>query len=76
MALQVKAAKRKFILAKEKGKKDTIELKDPHPSMSVQEVINHYSSEHPELITASVEGPKMEGETAAYTFTSVLGTKG
>ena len=76
MALQVKAAKRKFILEKEKGKKDSIELKDPHPKMTIEEVVKHYSGEHPELITANVEGPKMDGDTAVYKFTTVLGTKG
>lgn len=73
MAFQVKSAKRQFIF--EKDGKD-INLPDPHKNMSVQEVINHYSSTHPELITANVQGPKMEGETAVYRFTTVLGTKG
>ena len=74
MAFQVKTAKRKFII--EKGKKDSIELKDPHSSMSINEVINHYSEKHPELITASVSGPSMEGDCAVYKFTTVIGDKG
>lgn len=73
MAFQVKSAKRQFIF--EKDGKD-IKLPDPHKNMSVQEVINHYSSTHPELITANVQGPNMEGDTAVYRFTTVLGTKG
>ncbi len=75
MAFQVKAAKRKFIIVKD-GKNNNIELKDPHPNMSLQEVINHHSNTHPELVTANVDGPNMEGETAVYKFTTVLGTKG
>jgi len=73
MAFQVKSVKRKFILVKD-GKEVT--LPDPHKNMSVQEVINHYSSTHPELTTANVQGPNMDGETAVYKFTTVLGTKG
>lgn len=77
MALQVKTAKRKFIIADDDNKKGKgTDLKDPHPSMSIQEVINHYSGEHPELVNASIEGPTIEGDTAVYTFTTVLGDKG
>lgn len=75
MALQVTAAKRKFILKKDK-KKDNVELTDPHPDMSLQEVVSHYSRQYPELSTANIDGPTMEGDTAVYTFTSVIGTKG
>ena len=73
MALQVKTAKRKFIITKDSKDK---ELKDPHPNMTIQEVINHYSTEYPELTTASVQGPDMDGEMAVYKFTTVLGDKG
>lgn len=77
MALIVKSAKRKFIIVDEDGKKNKeIELKDPHPSMSLEEVIGHYSAERPELTTAAVEGPTIEGDTAVYKFTTVLGDKG
>ncbi|MBA3664009.1 MAG: PRTRC system protein C [Bacteroidetes bacterium] len=75
MAFQVKGAKRKFIIVKD-NKKENIELKDPHPNMSHQEVINHYSSQYPELTTANIDGPNMEGDVAVYKFTTVLGTKG
>jgi PRTRC genetic system protein C len=75
MALQVKTAKRKFIIEKD-GKDKEIVLKDPHPNMSLQEVVNHYSNQHPELTTASIQGPVIEGEEAVYRFTTVLGTKG
>lgn len=75
MAFQVKSAKRKFII--EKGnKKENVELKDPHHKMSIQEVVNHYSAKHPELVTATIDGPKMEEGYAVYSFTTVLGTKG
>jgi PRTRC genetic system protein C len=75
MALTIKTAKRKFIIEKD-SKKENIELKDPHPDMSLQEVVNHYSSQYPELATANIDGPTMEDETAVYKFTTVIGTKG
>lgn len=73
MALEVKSAQRNFVL--EKGGKK-IELKDPNPNMTIQEVVNHYSGEHPQLATANVEGPEMKDGKAVYKFTTVLGTKG
>jgi PRTRC genetic system protein C len=75
MAFEVKNAKRKFVIEKD-SKKENVELKDPHPEMSLQEVINHYSSQYPELTTANIDGPTMEGDFAVYKFTSVIGTKG
>lgn len=75
MAYQVKGAKRKFIIVKD-GKNKSIELKDPHANMSLQEVVNHYSGQYPELTTANIDGPTMEDDLAVYKFTTVLGTKG
>lgn len=75
MALAVKSAKRKFIIENGKGKKD-IELKDPHPKMSLDEVVNHYIGERPELATATIDGPIIDGDVAIYKFTTVIGDKG
>ncbi len=76
MALEVKSAKRKFILEKSKGDKKNVELKDPHPDMSVDEVVKHHSRQYPELANATVDGPTMEGDTAVYKFGTVIGDKG
>lgn len=75
MAYEVKSATRKFIIEKD-GKNKNIELKDPHSGMSLQEVTAHYARQYPELATATVDGPTMDGETAVYKFTTVLGDKG
>lgn len=75
MSLEVSAVNRKFIIEKDK-KADNIELADPHPGMSLQEVVAHYSNQYPELTTANVEGPIMDGDTAIFKFTTVLGAKG
>lgn len=74
MALQVKTVEREFTLETAKG--DKVVLTDPHPGMSLQEVINHHSNQYPELITATIEGPRLVGDKATYSFTTVLGDKG
>lgn len=69
MALIVTNLKRKFVFEEE-------DLEDPNPNMSIEEVQGFYSLRHPELTTATVDGPKIEGDTAVYEFNSKLGTKG
>jgi len=61
-----------------KFKKDgtTITLPDPNPDFSVQEVLNFYSTQYPELTTATLDGPKVEGRTAVYSVKTTVGTKG
>lgn len=73
MALQVSVQKRQFVI-KKSGK--DITLPDPHPSMTIPEVVNFYKPKYPEISTASMEGPKMEENRAVYSFKTVLGTKG
>lgn len=74
MALQVTSLERKFIIKKD-GKKD-VELKDPNPNMSPEEVIKFYASEYPELTNATLSGPKVVGESAQYSLKETVGTKG
>jgi PRTRC genetic system protein C len=73
MALQVTGLIRKFTF--ERGNK-TITLDDPNPSMRPEEVLKHYSPMYGELTNASVKGPKVEGGSANYSFTTTVGTKG
>lgn len=75
MALEVSTPKREFVITK-KNKKDNIILPDPHPEMTVPEVINHYKPKYPEISAASVTGPKMEENKAVYSFSTVIGEKG
>lgn len=75
MALLVKTPKREFVV-KKKNKKDNILLPDPHPDMTIQEVINHYKGQYPEISTASVDGPKIEEDKAVYSFNTVIGDHG
>lgn len=74
MALQVSTPKREFLI-KKKGSKDIV-LPDPHPDMSIAEVVNHYKGQYPEISTSSVDGPKVEADKAVYSFSTVLGDKG
>jgi len=73
MALQVTGLERKFIIKKD-GK--DIQLNDPNPSMSPEDVIKFYASEYPELTTANVSGPKIEAGKAIFSIKEVVGTKG
>lgn len=70
MALIITGLKRVFKL---KDKK--VELPDPNENMSPEEVQKFYSGKYPELTNASIN-LKVVGETAEYTFTTTVGTKG
>lgn len=73
MALEVKKLKREF-----KFKKDgtTVTLPDPNPEFSLNEVMQFYSGQYPELTTATMDGPKTEGNAAVYSVKTTIGTKG
>jgi PRTRC genetic system protein C len=73
MALEVTNLERKFTFKKD----DTlITLDDPNPAFTVDEVLQFYSGQYPELTTANLEGPKVEGRTAIYSVKTTVGTKG
>lgn len=73
MALEVTNLKREF-----KFKKDgtPVTLPDPNPEFTVEEVLQFYSGQYPELTTATLEGPKVEGKSAVYSVKTTVGTKG
>ncbi len=73
MALEVQNLAREF-----KFKKDgtMVTLPDPNPDFSVEEVMQFYGGQYPELTTATMEGPKVEGRTAVYSVKTTVGTKG
>lgn len=53
-----------------------IELADPNPKMSADEVMNYYCGIYPELTTATISGPKIENDKQVFEFKTVVGTKG
>lgn len=73
MALQVKINERKFIFVK--GDED-VELPDPGPHMSANDVRKFYAAKHPELTNAKIEGPTMVEDKAEYKFSGQIGEKG
>ena len=73
MALQVTNLDRTFSF--KKGNKD-VNLPDPNPEMTPEDVARFYTAQHPELTSATISGPKVEGSKANYTFKTSVGTKG
>lgn len=73
MALEVTNLKRKF---KFKKGNTIVDLPDPNPDFTAEEVSQFYSGQHSELTTSTVDGPKIEGDAAVYEFKTTVGTKG
>ena len=73
MALEVTKLKRKFSLNKN-GK--VVDLSDPNPTMTAEEVIKFHSGTHPELTNGVLEGPKVVGDTATYIVSTQAGKLG
>lgn len=71
MALNITSVNRIFRMDK-----SGLELGDPNPEMSLEEVTNFYSGQYPELTTATVQGPVYEEDNVVYIFKTVVGTKG
>ena len=49
---------------------------DPNPSLSPEMVKAQLAVSDPQLASAVIEGPVYDGDTATYTFTRSVGTKG
>lgn len=75
MALTITDIERRFTIAAGNGK-PAIKLEDPNPAFTPEEVMNHWANIHPELTTATIEGPKMTANGAEYEFKNTVGTKG
>lgn len=75
MALNITTVARKFSFIPAKGGA-ALKLADPNPAFTPAEVMNFYSNAHPELTTATIDGPKMTDNGAEYEFKKTVGTKG
>jgi len=73
MALEITSQKRVFEITHEG---EDLELSDPNPQMSVEEVKKFYAGKYPELTNASVSGPKMKNDSAVYSMSGNVGKKG
>lgn len=69
MAITVTTADRRFTY------NGTV-LADPGPGLSVDEVKEVYTSQYPDLSTATVEGPTEKNGVMEYEFKRKVGTKG
>lgn len=73
MPLEAQVLKREFTFQKNGTQ---VTLPDPNPEMSIQEVMQFYSGQYPELTTATLEEPVVEGKKATYKVRQTVGTKG
>lgn len=71
MAIILNNIEREFVIDKSGAT-----LTDPNPSLTVEQVMNHYSTQYPELTTATVHGPEIGGDKVVYRFKTTIGTKG
>ncbi|OGP24996.1 MAG: carbamoylphosphate synthase large subunit [Deltaproteobacteria bacterium GWB2_55_19] len=54
----------------------SLELQDPDPSMTPEQVREFYSSVYPELTQSVIEGPEYGEDSIKYEFSRSVGTKG
>jgi PRTRC genetic system protein C len=73
MAIQVTQLERVFTFKKD-GKE--MQLKDPNPELTAQEVLKFYSGTYPELTNAMVEGPVVKNDKATYSMKTQAGKLG
>ena len=69
MALTVSKITRKFSY-------NGVNLPDPNPSLSLNEVLGIFANTHPEIANAALDGPTVKGDTHTYTFIKSVGEKG
>ena len=73
MALDIKGYPRVFTYKKD-GK--AVNIEDPNPELSADDVLTLMSGTNTELTTATIDGPKIEDGKAVYEFKTTVGTKG
>ncbi|MBK6616370.1 PRTRC system protein C [Ottowia sp.] len=69
MALQPTALTRKFTY-------NGMELPDPGSTMTPMQVRDLFSATYPELCSAAIDGPKVTGGVAAFSFVKAVHDKG
>lgn len=69
MALVKQELKREFIY---KGKA----LEDPNPALTPAEVLDYYSDKFPELVNATMTGPKVKDNKTVFDFGVKFKAKG
>lgn len=69
MTIQIAQATRTFTF-------NGVSLVDPGVDFSPEEIRDLYSAQYPDIITAVIEGPAVEGATLNYKFIRNVGSKG
>ncbi|MBW7932189.1 MAG: PRTRC system protein C [Gemmatimonadaceae bacterium] len=69
MSAHVKALPREFRF-------NGVALPDPAPQASPDEVKALLAHQYPDVLTATMEGPRIEGGRAVYTLERAVGAKG
>lgn len=52
------------------------DLPDPDTTMTPDEVLTHYTRQHPKLLGGKVVGPTIEGDNHVYELRASFGDKG
>ncbi len=73
MALEVQGLEREFRF---KHNGQDVNLPDPDPARSPEQVMQFYANQYPELTTASVGATRHEDGKVVYEFQTTIGTKG
>lgn len=55
---------------------DTLNLTDPNPELSDEEVKDLYSAQYPQLLNATINNLGLVDEKLVFEFQTVAGTKG
>lgn len=53
-----------------------VELPDPSPNLSIEDVRNTLALTHPAIANAAIEDPVKKGNVHTYKFVASVGTKG
>lgn len=71
--LEIKGLERKFRFGSNGAK---IDLADPDPERTPEQVMQLLANQYPALTTATVSGPAIENDKIVYEFKTTMGTKG
>lgn len=53
-----------------------VELEDPNPNFTVEEILDFYVPQYPQLLNSKVISKGIENDKAKFEFATVAGTKG
>lgn len=57
-------------------KYNSVDLPDPGPQYTAEQVRDLYSATYPEITSAAIEGPEQKDGKLVYSFRKAVGTKG